>query len=151
MQEDIIKKEECPKFFTFNLFSMLISIISLLAWLFVNIEVEWKIYIIVFIIAILLVVNTIIYYRNVRKFYKKYEKLYEHDNYIQELYQANREESDKLREHNNFLNYILKDILSLLYMYNDLYEEKRKEIREKIFDNLFDGYIRKEDENEKGI
>lgn len=146
-----IKKEGCPKFLGFNFFNVLIEIITILAWLFVDIKVEWKIYIISLIIVILLVVNIIIYCNNVRKFYKKYEELYKHDNEIQLLYQENRKESDNLREYNNFLKLFSKDTLNLLYCYNDCDEEKRREIREMIINNLFDGNIRKDDKNEKGI
>ncbi len=146
-----MNKEKIPKFFSFDIVNIIITIISFIAlfsfW--GNLKDEERILFIVLpIIFIFLLVNLIRYYLSVKEFYKKYENLYERYQALIQNYKENMFELKQERYNNDVLRDFANRTLTVLITYNDMTKEERKTIKADIISNFISGSQKGGDDNE---
>lgn len=153
---DIVKKEDCPKFFSFNIFNIVFTIISLVALFgFWNKLSDYKKLIYLFIpsIIIIFVSNTIYYIIKVKSFYKKYEELYNNNQALSDNYKINVRTLKQEQCNNETLRSFSQKIINLLLIYGDLSKEEQTEVKKQIVTNFINEIAGKDigDNNEKEV
>lgn len=146
-----MQKENIPKFFSFNIINIILTVIQLIAiFSFWNdlTDSERLFYIIVPFIAVMLIFNTIKYYINVKKFYKKYEELYNNNQALAQNYKDNIKDLKQEQYNNEILRDFSTKAINLLLVYNDFTKEERTELRKQLISNFINGNTKEGETNE---
>ena len=149
-----MKKEDCPKFFEFNIFNIILTVIQVIAlfgfWNKLT-DVAKILYIVIPFMVLMLIINIMKYCFKVKKFYSKYEGL--HNNYLA-LVQNYRDNVTELKQE-QYNNEVLREFsirsINLLMIYNDLPKDERNNIRKKLVTDFINGPKTEEKINEKEI
>lgn len=146
-----MRKEKIPKFFSFDILNVCITIISFIAlfsfWGKLE-DIERFIYIVIPIILVFLLVNIVKYCMQVNKFYKKYSDLYNNNQGLIQNYKDNKAELKQEKYNNIVLREFVNNTMAVLILYNDLTKEERKTITKQIISKFVNNNSKGGDRNE---
>lgn len=146
-----MQKESLPKFFSFDIINIIITVVSFTAifsfWTKLD-DKEKLIYIVVPCAIIILIVNLIKYYIQVKKFYQKYEDLYNNNQALALNYKDNVKELKQTQYNNEVLRDFANKTINLLVIYNDMTKEERNVLRKELISNFIKGNIEDGENNE---
>ena len=139
-------KEKIPKFFSFDIINICITIISFIAlfgfWNDLN-DRKKILYVILPIIFIFLFVNLIKYFISVRKFYGQYDDLFKKYQALVQNYEKNISELKQIKYNNEILSDFINKTMMVLVIYNDMTEQEkviaRADIIKKFVKNNLEG------------
>lgn len=134
-----MQKEKIPKFFSFDIVNVCITIISFVALFgFWNkLEDSQKVmYIVIPVIIVFLIANLIKYCSQVKRFYKKYNDLYDNNQGLIQNYKDNKQELGQEKYNNLVLREFANNTIMALISYNNMTKEERKEMTKTIVSNF---------------
>lgn len=149
-----MQKESLPKFFSFDIVNIIITIVSFIAIF--SFWTKWDdkerlIYIVVPCVIIILIVNLIKYYIQVKKLYKKYEELYNNNEALVLNYKDNVKELKQTQYNNEVLRDFANKTINILMVYNDMTKEERNILRKELISNFIKGNIEEGENNDQSI
>ncbi len=149
-----MQKESHPKFFSFDIINIIITIVSFIAVF--SFWTKWDdkerlIYIVVPCVIIILIVNLIKYYIQVKKLYKKYEELYNNNEALALNYKDNVKELKQAQYNNEVLRDFANKTINILMVYNDMTKEERNILRKELISNFIKGNIEEGENNDQSI
>lgn len=146
-----MQKENIPKFFTFDIINIILTVIPFVAiFSFWNklTDCEKLFYIIIPFVAAILILNTIKYCINVKKLYKKYEELYNNNQALTQNYKDNVKDLKQEQYNNEILRDFSNKAINILLIYNDLTKEERAELSKQLISNFINGNTKEGEINE---
>lgn len=149
-----MKKEEIPKFFSFDIINIIFTVISFIALFSIwnkMTDLQKVLYIVIPFIIVTFIINFIKYYIKVKNLYKKYEELYNNNQALAENYKDNVRELKQEQYNNEVLRDFSQKTINLLLVYNDLSKDEQKNLRKDLITNFISGTKGIGDNNEKNV
>lgn len=149
-----MKKEEFPKFFSFNIINIIFTIISFIAlFSFWNkmTDLQKILYIVIPFIIFTIIINFIKYYKKVKSLYTKYKELYNNNLALAENYKDNVRQLKQEQYNNEVLRDLSQKTINLLLTYNDLSKEEQKSFRRELVENFINGIKGEGDNSDKKV
>lgn len=130
-----MQKEKKPQFFSFNIASVIIGIVSFFAlfgfWNKLD-DLDKIVYIIVPTIILIFIVYLVIYCKEVKRFYNSYSKLYDNNQALIDNYKNNKIELTQEKYNNDVLRDFVNNTMVVLMTYNDMTKDERLSLRKEI-------------------